>query len=120
MPQLIKEYNERPHKGLPAKLTPAKVHAMKDDEINYIYDYQVNQVKTNPHAQKFKVGDLVRLSKIKSTFEKGYHQKWTSTIYKISKALNTIPWTYNIVDVDDDEPYTGSFYEQELQKTNQA
>ena len=117
LPQFIKEYNERPHKGLPAKLTPAKVHAMKNDEINYIYDYQTSQIKTNKEPQKFKVGDLVRLSRIKSTFEKGYHQKWTSTIYKISKAVNTIPWTYNIVDVDDDEPYTGSFYEQELQLT---
>ena len=116
LPQFIKDYNDRPHKGLPAKLTPAKVHAMKNDEINYIYDYQINQVKTNKDPQKFKVGDLVRLSRIKSTFEKGYHQSWTSTIYKISKALDTIPWTYNITDLDD-EPYTGSFYEQELQLT---
>ena len=36
----------------------------------------------------------------------------------ISKIKNTVSWTYNISDLNGEE-ITGSFYEKELQKTNQ-
>ena len=36
----------------------------------------------------------------------------------IKKIKNTIPWTYVINDLNDEE-VTGTFYEKELQKTNQ-
>ena len=38
--------------------------------------------------------------------------------FKISKIKDTVPWTYVISDLNG-EPITGSFYEKELQKTNQ-
>ena len=34
------------------------------------------------------------------------------------KKVNTVPWTYVISDLNGEE-ITGSFYEKELQKTNQ-
>jgi len=37
-------------------------------------------------------------------------------VFKISKVLDTVPFTYHIVD-DFNEPIEGSFYEQELLKT---
>ena len=36
----------------------------------------------------------------------------------LTKLKNTIPWTYVINDLNGEE-ITGSFYEKELQKTNQ-
>ena len=39
-------------------------------------------------------------------------------VFVVSKIKNTVPWTYVISDLNDEE-ITGSFYEKELQNTNQ-
>ena len=39
-------------------------------------------------------------------------------IFVISKIKNTVPWSYVIKDLKG-EPIDGTFYEKELQKTNQ-
>ena len=65
---------------------------------------------------KFKVGDKVRISKIKQTFAKGYEANWSFEVFTISNVLKTTPITYKLVDYNND-PITGSFYTQELQKT---
>ena len=51
----------------------------------------------------------------KKIFDKGYTQRWTEEVFKISKIQLTIPATYNITDYNGEE-IQGSFYEQELQK----
>ena len=51
-------------------------------------------------------------------FDKGYTQRWTEEVFKISKIQLTIPVTYKITDYNEEE-MQGSFYEQELQKTSQ-
>ena len=66
---------------------------------------------------KFKVADLVRISKYNNIFAKGYTQNWSWDVFVISKIKNTVPWTYVIRDLNDEE-IDGTFYEQELQKTN--
>ena len=67
---------------------------------------------------KFKVGDHVRISKYKNIFAKGYAPNWSEEVFVIKKVKNTVPWTYIINDLNSEEN-TGSFYEKELQKTNQ-
>ena len=39
-------------------------------------------------------------------------------VFVINKIKNTVPWTYVISDLNGEE-ITGSFYEKDLQKTNQ-
>ena len=51
-------------------------------------------------------------------FDKGYTQRWTEEVFKISKIQLKIPVTYKITDYNGEE-IQGSFYEQELQKTSQ-
>ena len=67
---------------------------------------------------KFKVGDKVRITKKKSIFEKGYTPRWTEEIFTVSELRYTDPPTYKITDMNGEE-IKGSFYEQELQKTEQ-
>ena len=67
---------------------------------------------------KFSIGDHVRITKKKKTFEKGYSQRWTEEVFTISKIQLPIPVTYKITDYDGEE-IEGSFYEQELRKTKQ-
>jgi len=65
---------------------------------------------------KFAIGDRVRIAKYKKHFEKGYMQNWTKEIFVICEVLKTDPITYKIKDLYD-EPILGSFYKEELQKT---
>ena len=67
---------------------------------------------------KFKVWDHVRISKYKTIFAKGYTPNWSEEVFAVNKIKNTVPWTYVINDLNDEE-ITGTFYEKELQNTNQ-
>ena len=51
-------------------------------------------------------------------FAKGYAPNWSEEIFVIEKVKNTVPWTYVINDLNNGE-IIRSFYEKELQKTNQ-
>ena len=66
---------------------------------------------------KFKVDDHVRISKYKNIFAKGYIANWSEEGFVISEIKNTVPWTYVVNDLNVEE-ITGTFYENELQKTN--
>ena len=72
----------------------------------------------NKKGPKFKVGDHVRISKYKNIFAKGYTPNWSEEVFVIKKVKNTVPWTYVISDLNGEE-IIGTFYEKELQKTNQ-
>ena len=60
----------------------------------------------------------MRISKYKNIFAKGYMPNWSEEGFIISKIYNTVPWTYVINDLNGEE-IIGTFYEEELQKTNQ-
>ena len=64
------------------------------------------------------IGDHVRITNKKKTFDKGCSERWTEEVFTISKIKLTIPVTYKITDYNGEE-IQGSFYEQELQKTKQ-
>ena len=74
--------------------------------------------EVNDKDTKFKVGDHVRISKYKNIFAKGYTPNWSEEVFIIKKVKNTVPWIYIINDLNSEE-ITGSFYEKELQNTNQ-
>ena len=74
-----------------------------------------NLIKKGP---KFKVGDHVRISKYKNIFAKEYVSNWSEEVFIVNEIKNTVPWTYTISDLNG-EKVIGTFYEKELQKTNQ-
>ena len=74
--------------------------------------------EVNDKDPKFKVGDHVRILKYKNIFAKGYTPNWSEEIFVIKRIKNTIPWSYVINDLNSGE-IIGTFYEKELQKTNQ-
>ena len=73
--------------------------------------------EVNNKDPKFKVDDHVSISKYKNIFAKGYTPNWSEEVFVIKKVKNTVPWTYEINDLNGDE-IIGTFYEKELQKTN--
>ena len=72
----------------------------------------------NTLTPKLSIGDNVRITKNKKSFDKGYTQRWTEEIFTISKFQLTILVSYKITEYNV-EDIQGSFYEQELQKTKQ-
>ena len=67
---------------------------------------------------KLKIGDHVRISKYKNIFAKGYTPNWSEEVFVVSKIKNTVPWTCVINDLNGEE-IIETFYEKELQKTDQ-
>ena len=43
---------------------------------------------------------------------------WSEDVFIVNEIKNTVPWIYTISDLTG-EPITGTFYEKELQKTDQ-
>ena len=67
--------------------------------------------ESNEKDSKFKVGNHVRISKYKNIFAKGYALNWNKEIFVVKKIKNTVPWTYVISDLTEEET-VGSFYEK--------
>ena len=72
----------------------------------------------NTKDPKFKIGDIVRISKYKNIVAKGYTPNWSEDVFVIKKVKNTVPWTYVINDLIGEE-IVGTFYEKGLQKASQ-
>ena len=104
---IVNKYNNTYHTTIKMKPIDVKdnTYINTDKEINY-------------KDPKFKVGDYVRISKYKNIFAKGYMPNWSEEVFVVDKIKNTVPWTYLINDLNGEE-ITGTFYENELQKTNQ-
>ena len=66
---------------------------------------------------KSKIRDIVRISKYKTIFAKGYVPNCPEEVLVIKKVENTVPWTYVISNLKGEE-IVGTFYEKEMQKTN--
>lgn len=109
---LILQYNNRKHRTIGMK--PIEVsHKNVKIVLNRIRSQKYyKNIKDEP---KFAVGDLVRISKSKHIFEKGYTPNWTTEIFTITKVFPSEPFTYYLKDYKENE-ITGAFYEEELQK----
>lgn len=80
--------------------------------------YKQNNSLNTIAKRKFNVGDIIRISKYKSIFEKGYTPNWSTELFKVDKILPTNPYTYIIRDLHG-QRISGSFYEYELQKSEE-
>ena len=103
----VEKYNNTWHSTI--KMKP------KDVGDNNFTEYVEESNEKDP---KFKVGNRVRILKYKNVFAKGYVANWSEEVFVVTKIKNTVPWTYEINDLNG-EKIVGSFYEKELQKTDQ-
>ena len=101
---LVNKYNNTKHSTI--KMKPRDV---KDNKRVYIDEH-------NEKDSRFKVGDRVRISKFKNIFAKRYTPNWSTKIFIVDKINDTVPYTYNLKDLNDEE-IIGSFYDRKLEKT---
>ena len=110
--ELVNKYNNAKHRSLKG-LTPSSLYNNNENIVlNKPIEYKLEEPST------FKVGDRVRISKVKTIFEKGYTPKWTYELFTIYKIINSNPIAYKLKE-EDGNIIKGSFYKEELQKTNQ-
>ena len=112
--RLLNEYNTTKHSSI--NMTPKEASEKENEEKVNNYSRYVTESKSK---QKFKVGDKVRISRIKAVFEKGYLPNWSEEIFTIYEVKKTKPITYIIKD-QKGEIIQGSFYNEELQHTYQT
>ena len=98
---VVNKYNNTKHSTI--KIKPIDV---KNNKRVYIDEH-------NEKDSKFKVGDRVRISRYKNIFAKGYAPNCSSEIFIVDKINDTVPYTYNLKDLNDEE-IIGSFYDKEL------
>ena len=99
---IVNEYNNTYHRTI--KMKPVDV---KD---NTYIDFKK---EVNDKDPKFKVGDHVRISQYKNIFANWYTPNWSEEVFVIKKSL-----TYVVNDLNGEEIIV-TFYEKEVQKTNQ-
>ena len=100
---VVNKYNNTKHSTIKMKLID-----VKNNKRVYIDEH-------NEKDSRFKVDDRVRISRYKNIFAKGYAPNWSSEIFIVDKINDTVPYTYNLKDLNDEE-IIGSFYDKELQK----
>ena len=109
--KLVKEYNNSYHRTI--KMKP--VDSSKKSNENIVrknYNFEIITDK-----KKFKIGDKVRVSLLKNTFEKGYTSNWSEQIYVIYDIKSSNVHYYYLKDLNG-EKLDGTFYQEELLKTN--
>ena len=102
---VVNKYNNTKHSTI--KMKPIDV----GDNNKRVYIDEHNEKDS-----RFKVGDRVRISRYKNIFAKGYNPNWSKEIFIVAKINDTVPYTYNLKDLNDEE-FIGSFYDKELQKS---
>ena len=104
---IVNKYNNTYHSTIKMKPVDVKSNTYID-----------SSKEINDKDPKFKIGDIVRISKYKNIFAKGYTPNWSEEVFVIKKVKNTLPQTHVINDLNR-EKIVEAFYENELQKTNQ-
>ena len=106
---LVLSYNNSKHRTI--RMSPSDVTT--DDELDLLRDMHNILVPREP-MQLFQVCGCVRIAVTRRPFKKRYTGQWSEYIFVVSEKLRTIPTTYSVKDLLD-EQIDGIFYHQELQ-----
>jgi len=119
LPKILNEYNTKDiHSSI--NMTPEEYYRKyKNKDIKKDLP---KFIKWKPRKLDFKLGDMVRISRQKGVFEKGYVGNWSYEVFFINKIIiprdKEQPVRYGLREYDGDE-IEGSFYKEELQKVNE-
>lgn len=110
--EVTRDYNNTRHRTTGMK--PIKITKQHEQQLlKTVYNFPKIVAKNI-----FQKGDVVRISKHKMLFEKGFTPTFTPELFKVVKVNVTNPTTYLLEDMQG-QPIKGCFYEDELQKTKQ-
>ena len=110
--KLVEKHNNSYHRSI--KMSPINASKKSNENIirNNLYNFKITDKKP-----KFSINDKVRVSLLKNTFDKSYISNYSQEIFIIYDIKTTNVHYYFLKDLSG-EKLQGSFYEQELLKTN--
>jgi hypothetical protein len=110
LPLLVNGYNATIHSSI--GIAPKDVTEKNQYDIfRYLYRDLINDTKLI--KPKFQLFAKVRISLLKSLFEKGYSQRVSSRSLRITKVIKSQPPTYYLTE-EDGQAVLGAFYESEV------
>lgn len=111
LPKIVEDYNNSVHRTIGMK--PKDVN---ENNEKHLFQTIYSKIKmVDPKRAKFKVNDLVRISKYREAFSKGYTPNWSNEIFKVVEVKKTNPYTY-ILEDSEGQKIKGGFYSEELNK----
>jgi len=110
LPHLVSKYNARKHRTIGKHATYRCDSHNRQQILKHGVQGLQRKSRRTPAIQS---GWLVRVSKFKMIFEKGYMPNWTTEVFRIVKVQKTNPVTYLLQDYRE-KSVIGGFYEYEL------
>ncbi|KAK9754690.1 hypothetical protein QE152_g1142 [Popillia japonica] len=107
--EIVHKYNNIKHRTIHMK--PIDVTKKNEKQLSTVYSH----IKISNLNHKFKIGDYVRISKIRGVFDKSYTANCSTEIFKIKKVKISNPTTY-ILEDDKNNEIQGGYNEYQLQK----
>ena len=109
--ELVNAYNNKRHRSI--GIAPNRVTIENEERV---FDYQYGNYLKGYRSNRFRfgIGDVVRISKLREQFRKGYLQTFNDEYFVVKHRLATKPPTYQLRDRDG-QVLVGTFYESELQ-----
>ena len=91
IPTFVAAYNRTPHTSL-GGLTPNQAIKYPWEVQRYRFEKRAQKKRYERKEKTFDVGDHVRVLKNKETFDRGYHVKYSLTVYQIA-SVNGLYYT---------------------------
>ena len=113
MKDITQSYNNTFHRTI--KTTPSSVTKENQADV-WMVQYGGEMLSKGDRKFKFKLGDYVRISHLRRTFQREYDERYTGEIFKVTSRR--VRGGLNIYRLRDfyDEDVLGTFYEPELQR----
>ena len=113
---LVNGYNHSYHRSI--KMRPVDVRERDSMAIRQRLYATTNRKKRATKTYKYAIGDVVRVSKARRVFRKGYLPNWSEETFTVYNRRNTREPFYYLRDYDG-EDLTGGFYEREIQRVHE-
>lgn len=110
--QLVDSYNKSFHRSI--GMAPADVRKEHERHIWYRLYGAADKLRLKSSKNTPQAGEVVRISRWKGTFEKGYAPNWSDELFNVNRVVKHPVPMFELRDAKD-EPIEGRFYSKELQ-----
>ena len=112
LPKIVDSYNNTYHRTIGR--APNQVRKKDENEI-WVRLYGDGDKEHRPKMREAKKGQMVRISKVKGAFDKGYIPNWSEEHFVVQSDKSRPRWVFNLIDKGGDE-LRGSWYPEEVQE----
>lgn len=111
LPDIVNYYNSKIHRVL--GVSPNEVNKKNETELWF---KQYGDYLSKRAIFKYELGDIVRITRKKTLFEKEVEPNWSERLYQVVYRRSTKPVTYKLSKPPNGTLLPGSYYEYQIQK----